>query len=48
MDGFLVVLHLFHKCVLKVITNLKFDKRCFIKDHIRKHICIIEWCLVRQ
>ena len=29
-----------------VITNFKFEKLCFIKDYLRKHICITGWCLV--
>jgi hypothetical protein len=33
---------------LNFITNLKFYKRCFIKDNFQKHFCIIGWCLVRQ
>ncbi len=28
----------------KVITYLKFDKRCFIKGNLRKHICVTGWC----
>jgi hypothetical protein len=27
--------------LFNVITNFKFDKCCFIKDYLRKHICII-------
>jgi hypothetical protein len=36
--GFLVVLN---NVLFRVITNLKFDRRCFIKDYLWKHICII-------
>ncbi len=43
---FLVVLNLFQPCF--VITNFKFDKHCFVKDYLWKHICIIAWCPVRQ
>ncbi len=37
-------------CLIKVITGTiyKFYKRCFIKDYLWRHICIIGWCLVRQ
>ncbi len=26
--------------------NILFWKHCYIKDHLRKHICIIRWCLL--
>jgi hypothetical protein len=39
--GFSVVLNVF-----KVINNIKFYKRYFIKDDLQKHYCIIGWCLV--
>ncbi len=37
--GFLVVLNelSFINVLFKVITNLKFYKRCFIKDYLQKH-----------
>jgi hypothetical protein len=40
--GFVVVLICFINVVFNVITNFKFDKCCFVKDYLRKHICIIE------
>ncbi len=38
----------FIKVLFKVIANLKFYKRCFIKDDLQKHFCITGWCLVRH
>ncbi len=46
--GVLVVLNFFINFLLKVITYLKFYNHCFIKEDLRKHICLIRWCLVRQ
>jgi hypothetical protein len=34
LNGFLVVLNVFHQFLFKIITNLKFYKRCFIKDYL--------------
>ncbi len=31
----------FINVLFKVITNLKFYKRCFIKDYLQKHLVII-------
>ncbi len=47
---FLVVLTVFHQCLFKIITNLKFYKRCFIKDNLQNFFYIIGWYsyLVRQ
>ncbi len=36
----------FINVLFKVITNLKFYKKCFIKDDLQKYFCIIGWCLV--
>jgi hypothetical protein len=33
--GFLVVFNVFHQFLLEFITNLKFYKRCFIKDDLQ-------------
>ncbi len=45
-------LWLFWMCVInvlfKVITNHKFCKHCFIKEHLQKHICFIGWFHVRM
>jgi hypothetical protein len=32
--------------LFKVITNLKFYKRCFIKDDLQKYFCTTGWCLL--
>jgi hypothetical protein len=38
----------FINVLFKVITYLKFYKRCFLTDDLQKHFCIIGWCLVRH
>jgi hypothetical protein len=38
----------FINVLFKVISNLKFYKRCFFKGDLQKHFCIIGWCLVCQ
>jgi hypothetical protein len=38
----------FINVLFKVITNFKFNKYCFIKGDLRKQICTMRWCLVRQ
>ncbi len=45
---FWLFLMCFINVLFKVITNLKFYNRCFIKDNLQKHFCIKGWCLVRQ
>jgi hypothetical protein len=40
-SGFLVVLNLFHQCFVKIINYFKLEKCSFIKDYLRKNICII-------
>ncbi len=37
---FLVVLNVFHQCFVDS-NNPKFNKRCFIKEGLQKHFCII-------
>jgi hypothetical protein len=34
-------LNLLYQCF---VSNFIFEKLCFIKDYLRKHICIIGWC----
>jgi hypothetical protein len=47
MDFWLFSMY-FINVLFKIITNLKFDKRYFIKGDLQKHICSIGWFLVRK
>ncbi len=46
--GFWLFWMCFINFLFKFNINLKFYKRCFIKDDLQKHFFIIGWCLVRK